>query len=70
MRIVHQHRGTAQQPDDTLAALPPHIVEQLHLEGVYSLADWRRLGRRRLRIFGITRRTVEELDTAARKADG
>lgn len=65
MRIVHQHRSTAQQPDDSLAALQPHIVERLHAEGIDSLAAWRHLGRRRLAIFGITRAMVQEIDAAA-----
>lgn len=68
MRIVHQHRGTAQQPDGDLAALPPHTLERLHAEGVYSVADWRRLSRkRRGAIFGVTKATVALLDAAARE---
>lgn len=49
--------------------LPAHVVETLAREGVHDLADWTALGRRRLRIWGVTRRTVTLLDAAAREAD-
>jgi len=47
--------------------LPAHIVARLAAEGVHSLADWRRLGRRRHQFFGITRRVVEQLDALVRE---
>lgn len=49
-------------------ALPAHILERLHAEGVDDLADWMRLGRRRFQIFGITHRIAQLLDAAAREA--
>lgn len=47
--------------------LAPHIAERLAAEGVHSLKDWRALGRRRLAIWGVTRRIVAELDALARR---
>lgn len=47
--------------------LPPHIAERLAAEGVHSLEDWCALGRRRLTIWGVTRRIVTELDALARE---
>lgn len=48
--------------------LPAHVVELLGREGVHSLEDWRRLGRKRLAIFGIPTRLARQLDEAARRA--
>jgi hypothetical protein len=56
-----------QQPENQLAALPPHILQTLHAEGIFSLSDWRRLGRKRFAIFGITARLAAQLDAAARE---
>ncbi len=63
---------TAGSSRDSLAAagslsLPDSIVERLRAEGINSLADWVALGRRRLAIFGVTRRMVTELDALARE---
>jgi len=58
-------RPFAAQPDPW-AGLPPAIIERLAAAGVCSAADWRALGRRRLGIWGITRRIVRELDELAR----
>jgi len=52
----------------SLPELPPHVLEALEAEGVTDLTAWRALGRRRFRLFGVTRRTVEQLDRAAREA--
>lgn len=61
------HRGTPHQPENqALAALPPHILQTLHNEGVYSISDWRKLGRRRHQLFGITKAMVRRIDAAAR----
>jgi hypothetical protein len=46
--------------------LPRHVIAQLEAEGVTDLESWRKLGRRRLRLFGITRATAALLDAAAR----
>lgn len=46
--------------------LAPHVVAALDREGITDLESWRRLGRKRRQIFGITPRTVETLDRAAR----
>lgn len=47
--------------------IPARIMERLANAGVHSLEDWRRLGRRRREIFGVTTRWVEQLDELARK---
>lgn len=48
--------------------LADHVLATLAEEGVATLSDWRQLGLRRLRIWGITRRTAAMLDRAAREA--
>jgi len=48
--------------------LPAHVLEALAEEHVYTLTDWRRLGKRRWSIFGVTPKVVELLDAAAREA--
>jgi hypothetical protein len=52
----------------TKLSLPAHVLHLLHEEGVRDLDDWRRLGRRRLQIFGVTSRMVALLDAAATEA--
>ena len=47
--------------------LPELVIARLEREGVRDLHDWRRLGRKRHAIFGITSRMVREIDAAARK---
>lgn len=46
--------------------LPDRIVERLEQHGVFTLADWGRLGRRRHQLFGITRAVVRQLDKLAK----
>lgn len=48
--------------------IPARIIERLADAGVYSLDDWRHLGRRRREIFGVTPRWIEQLDALARRA--
>lgn len=48
--------------------LPARVVHTLELEGVRDLNDWRRLGKRRFELFGITTTTAKKIDTAAGKA--
>jgi hypothetical protein len=45
-----------------------HVLDALRQEGIADLGAWRKLGRRRFQLFGITPRTVEMLDSAAREA--
>ncbi|MFZ1905216.1 MAG: hypothetical protein WAU56_07475 [Steroidobacteraceae bacterium] len=65
MNIVAQPQRQ-QQPCPDLAQLPPAIADRLAAEGVYTLADWRALGRKRLQLFGITRAMAAQLDELAR----
>jgi hypothetical protein len=44
--------------------LPPTIIERLKAEGVQTCQAWHALGRKRLQIFGITRRHVALIDAA------
>ncbi|HEV2269015.1 MAG TPA: hypothetical protein VGR92_06120 [Steroidobacteraceae bacterium] len=48
--------------------LPAHVVPMLRNDGIVTLEDWRALGERRFKLFGITPRTVEVLDQAAEEA--
>ncbi|MBV8496013.1 MAG: hypothetical protein JO361_04435 [Gammaproteobacteria bacterium] len=50
------------------AELPQTLVERLQAEGVATLEAWLALGRRRLRIFGVTRAAVAQLDALAKAA--
>ena len=43
----------------------PYIAQRLRSEGVVTLKDWRALGRRRHRLFGIVPHVVRELDALA-----
>jgi hypothetical protein len=54
------------QPPPELDSLPPTLVTRLAAEGVHSLEDWRALGRKRLQLFGITKRVIKQLDALAR----
>ena len=47
--------------------LASHVLELLRSEGVDDLQGWRRLGRKRLAIFGIAPRTIKLLDAAAKR---
>lgn len=53
-------------------ALPPELplplIERLRAEGIASLEAWIALGRRRLRIFGVTRAAVAQIDALAKRA--
>jgi len=44
------------------------LIERLRAEGVATLEQWVALGRRRLRIFGVTRAAVAQLDALAKAA--
>lgn len=73
MRNLHHSRAAREREQRSAvsvfpAGLPAHILELLHAEGVHDLHDWRRLGKRRLRIFGIVPSVVRILDTAVREA--
>lgn len=48
-------------------ALPSAIVERLAQQDVTTISGWVRLGRRRLAIFGITRRVAQQIDVLAQK---
>ena len=48
--------------------LPLPLIERLRAEGIATLEAWVALGRRRRQIFGVTRATVEQLDTLAKAA--
>jgi hypothetical protein len=48
-------------------ALPAAIVDRLEADGVHSLDDWIALGRRRFRIFGVTREMARRIDAVARR---
>ena len=50
----------------TEVGLPAHVIACLEREGVHTLQDWKRLGKRRLRIFGVVPTTIDALDLAAR----
>ena len=61
-----------QSPADPspLPQLPAHILRLLADLGVHDLHGWRQLGPKRLRQFGITKRTVDLLDRAAKVTIG
>lgn len=48
--------------------LPLPLVERLRAEGVATLEAWLALGRRRLRIFGVTRAAAAQIDALAKRA--
>jgi len=54
-------------PPDSWAALPPAILARLGAENIHTPDDWRRAGRRRRLIFGITARVAARLDALARR---
>ena len=49
------------------AEIPPAIRERLAGYGLHSTADWRRLGTRRHRLFGVVPSVVAQLDVLARR---
>lgn len=57
----------ADGPLSTLG-LAPAIIDRLSAEGVKTASAWRALGRKRLRIFGITAAMVRQIDALARGA--
>lgn len=67
-KATHERQAPQPPPSPNLAELPPAIAARLAGEGVHSLADWRALGRKRLQIFGITKRVIKQLDELARGA--
>jgi hypothetical protein len=48
-------------------AIAPVIRERLASYGIITLTDWQDLGRKRFKIFGITRAMVAEIDAIARR---
>lgn len=54
--------------DEAIGALPEPLRERLAGEGVFTLQDWKALGRRRHQLFGITSATVKQLDALARSS--
>jgi hypothetical protein len=63
--LAEQH--TPCKPDLLAGALPAHLAPRLAAEGIASLADWRRLSRRKKRsIWGVTAAHVGLLDTLSR----
>jgi hypothetical protein len=58
MRRVQQLTAAPQ----TWADLPERIRGLLEQEGIRTPVEWRAAGRRRLRIFGVTRSTAAQLD--------
>lgn len=56
--------------DEAMAELPPALRERLAAEGVFTLRDWVKLGRRRRQLFGVTSATVKKLDALARETHG
>jgi hypothetical protein len=48
--------------------LAPALINRLAAHGVRSLEDWRRLGRGRFRLWGVTRAMVHEIDVTAKAA--
>lgn len=48
------------------ASIPPALAPRLAGYGIHSLEQWRQLGRLRFQLWGITRKTVAELDRLAR----
>jgi hypothetical protein len=71
MPTIADHQRKFQQAEQALSAWgdqAPVLLERLEAEGIRSVADWRALGRRRFRIFGITRSMAAQLDELARGA--
>jgi len=68
MHIMNPQRLQPQPSAPDLSALPPALIERLAGEGVFTLGDWRALGRRRRQIFGVTAAMCRELDRLARGA--
>ena len=67
------HRPSAPQPEIIGHPLPsdqlsPAVFNRLAAEGIRTLEAWRALGRRRHKIFGVTRRVAEQLDVLAKAA--
>jgi hypothetical protein len=50
------------------ADLPAAVLQRVAAHGVTTCDQWQALGRRRHRLFGITRRMVAEIDAAIAKA--
>ena len=51
---------------DLTQLVSPYVLAQLEAEGVRTLKDWSRLGRRRLEIFGVPRSLARHLDELAK----
>jgi hypothetical protein len=54
------------QPNPGLAQLTPVLRAHLATEGIASLAAWRAVGRRRYKIFGVTRTMRAQIDALAK----
>lgn len=69
MRTVPE-RITSRTPDAardaalSWADLPAVVLERLRGHNVASAEDWFALGRRRYKLFGVTRRMCSEIDAA------
>ena len=55
------------EPTIADSGLSAHLVDLLAREGVRTLADWRRLGKRRWSIFGVTTAVAKMLDAFAQR---
>ena len=59
------HSGAAGSTGDTASisasGLPPHIIERLATEGIHDLQGWKKLGKRRFQIFGITTSVAKKI---------
>lgn len=51
---------------DLPLVLPAHVIPMLRDEGIVTVEDWRALGARRWKLFGVTPRSVEAIDRAAK----
>jgi hypothetical protein len=49
-------------------SLPGVLIERLKSHGVGTVEQWRQLGRKRLKLFGLTRRHVALIDAAVMQA--
>jgi len=56
-----------QRLDLSRLGLPTHVLDLLEHEGVTDLAAWRRLGRKRHQLFGITKAMCRQIDAMARE---
>jgi hypothetical protein len=62
MRLAHEP-----PPGNFPPEIPPPILERLLAEGVHDFHQWRALGRKRFRIFGVTTAMARRIDELARE---